>query len=384
MRVLIVSKVHTHPTTMGNSFAILAQAEVLKRLGCDVQFLYIQERGLKASAQQYDDILLKMKGYWGDKLHVLQTPKYVRLFENIRNIFFKKCRDNHTNLYNMYVDAITPKVKALQQEYHFDACLVQYIYMTKLYDHVDFHKKAIFTHDVLAYKNLIVGENVQWYDAAQEARALQKCTDVFAIQEEEMHYFKVLSPRSRHYNVLTPYKYHPQPIAGNKNIVFLSGNNAFNQNGLRWFIENVFPLIRQKHEDAKLLIAGGICKVIKGLYDNIEGIVLKGFVGDPREFFALGDVAINPTYQGTGLKIKTFESIANDKVTLVHPHSMVGIYDKQNAPLFSSDKPQEWADYLDSIWGPPERIAEIKKHNKAYIHSLNDFIEGEYKRFLEA
>ena len=97
----------------------------------------------------------------------------------------------------------------------------------------------------------------------------------------------------------------------------------------------------------------------------------------------MGDVAINPTYQGTGLKIKTFEAIANDKVTMVHPHSMLGVYKKELAPLFASNNPEEWVAYLDSIWEHPEKIQQIKKHNRSYLEDMNNFIINEYKRFLE-
>lgn len=383
MKVLIVSKIHTHPTAMGNSFAILAQVEMLRKLGCDVHFLYIQDRGLNVPLQQYDEIIERMQQFWADKLHVIIVPKYIRLFENLRNLFIRIFRSNHTLLYNQYYEKTSNVVKKLHRKYDFDACIVQYIYNTKLYDYVDFNKKAIFTHDVLSYKHLIVGENVQWYDAAQEASALQKCTDIFAIQKEEMHYFNILSPKSRHYNVYTPYEYHSQPIIGNKNILFFSGNNLFNQNGLKWFIENVFPLIKIRFADAKLLIAGSICNVLKDKYNDEQGIEIRGYVDNPQDFYILGDIAINPTYQGTGLKIKTFESVANDKVTLVHPHSMKGIYDKNNAPLFTSDNPEEWVEYISYIWEHPEIIATIKIKNKEYIGALNAFIENEYKRFIE-
>ena len=200
--------------------------------------------------------------------------------------------------------------------------------------------------------------------------------------EEEKDYFHILSPKSRVYNIYTPYSYKSTPYVGNKTLLFLSGNNGFNQNGLQWFIEIVFPLIREKFSDAQLLIAGGICNVIKGKYDHISGIRLMGYVKDPMDLYELGDVAINPVYQGTGLKIKTFESISFDKVTLVHPHSVAGIYKKETAPLFVSDKPEEWVAYLERIWSDKATIMKVKEENQKYIESMNEYIETEYKRFL--
>lgn len=75
------------------------------------------------------------------------------------------------------------------------------------------------------------------------------------------------------------------------------------------------------------MVGGSICKMLSGLSD-IDGVKVLGYIDSPANFYAQGDVAINPVYQGTGLKIKTFESISFDKVVMVHPHSMAGIFKK--------------------------------------------------------
>lgn len=95
-------------------------------------------------------------------------------------------------------------------------------------------------------------------------------------------------------------------------------------------------------------------------------------------------LAINPVYQGTGLKIKTFESISFDKVTLVHPHSMAGVFRKDKAPLFASEKPDMWAEHLKQVWEDVEYIKTAKLQNKEYLDAMNAFVITEYKRFLES
>lgn len=381
-KVLIISKVRTHPVKMGNNKAILAQAEMLKDLDCVVDYLYVQEMGLHGDVKENEVSYQQTKDYWGDHFLFLKVSKFEKLCKNIIAKYRKVFCGRHEGIYDPYPWQLTQYVKQLQKERGYDICLVQYYYLTKLFKKVRFNKMACFTHDAMAYKNLLVNENCPWINADQEARALQQCTDIFAIQEEEKDYFHILSPKSRVYNIYTPYSYKSTPYVGNKTLLFLSGNNGFNQNGLQWFIEIVFPLIREKFSDAQLLIAGGICNVIKGKYDHISGIRLMGYVKDPMDLYELGDVAINPVYQGTGLKIKTFESISFDKVTLVHPHSVAGIYKKETAPLFVSDKPEEWVAYLERIWSDKATIMKVKEENQKYIESMNEYIETEYKRFL--
>lgn len=79
---------------------------------------------------------------------------------------------------------------------------------------------------------------------------MQRSPHIFAVQDDEMIFFQQLSPLSKVYNIYSKYDYHPQPITNNHNVLFLSGSNGYNQNGIRWFIKEVFPLIRGKFTDA--------------------------------------------------------------------------------------------------------------------------------------
>lgn len=210
---------------------------------------------------------------------------------------------------------------------------------------------------------------------------MQRAQYLFAVQDEEFYYFRLISPLSHVYNIYSGYDYYATPITRNKNILFLSGNNQYNINGIKWFIQNVFPLIKKIIPDAQLIIGGSICKVIKE-YENQKDIKLKGYIENPIDFYSLGDIAINPIFQGTGLKIKTLEAISYDKVTIVHPHSLRGIFKKEEAPLFASSNPAEWCHIICNIWGNPNTIQEIKEKNRLYLIEMNQYIKNEYKRFI--
>lgn len=173
------------------------------------------------------------------------------------------------------------------------------------------------------------------------------------------------------------------PIVGNHSILYLSSSNHFSVNGLLWFLEEIFPSIVKRFNDVKLLVGGSICKVLKEttLPANVK---LLGFVENPSDFFKLADVSINPTYQGTGLKIKTFESVAYGKVTMTHPHSMIGIFNPNNSPVFASINPKEWINMLEHIWTDIDSISLLKKKNWNYITEMNSYVEKQYYDFLEA
>lgn len=382
-KVLIISKCPTHPTTAGNCSCILAQVEILRKLGCDVHFLFVHEESLWASNKQYCQIDVNLKNYWQDRLHIFNISRLEKLWFNILKVYRSRFNKKHYECDDRYPRFLHRYVNQLHHQYNFDVCIVNYYYMTKLLERIEIPQKALMTHDAFAYQELVTGEPTLCIDANTEAKAMQRSAHIFALQDDEKIYFQRLSPSSKLYTIYSDYIYHDQPIADNRNILFLSGSNAYNINGIKFFINEFLPLIVQSYAEAKLIVGGAICGKIKE-YCSHPNIQLLGFIDNMDEFYAKGDVAINPVYQGTGLKIKTFEAISYGKVTLVHPHSMEGIYKKNSAPLFASEKPEEWVAFLDKIWSSKEEVEKLKCMDKNYIEAMHEFIIGEYKRFLSA
>ncbi len=368
----------------GNRFGIMSQVETLKGMGCEVHFLYIHELPMNGDKKPYETDLEETAAYWGDHFHLFRVNLLEKLIINVYDKYGKFLRNDYHRCDEAYPNRLTGFVRKLQDKYQFDVCVVNYYYLTKLFTRVRFPKTAVFTHDCIAYKNLVVGTRAKTITAHEEAKAMQRTGHIFAVQEEEANYFQLLSPRSKVYNIYCKYRHHPQPVTGNRNILFLSGGNPYNVNGIMWFLADIWPLIRKTYKDAQLLVGGSICNAIKEKVDDTDGLKLCGFISEPAEFFSQGDVAINPIYQGTGLKIKTFESISFDKVTIVHPHSTRGIFDKKNAPLFESEKAEDWLKILDKIWTDKDFIEQTKCNNADYLQRMSAFIDEEYKRFLSS
>lgn len=385
MKILIVSKCPTHPPTAGNRKFIFEQVELFKRMGHDVFFLLIKEEALRKEKHLYDDVVKEMNRYWGKSLQIYAVGKLQKLYFNLLVRFRGYVNGGDLKCDDLYPVGLHKQINAWNKIERFDACLVNYYYLSKALTKVAIPLKGLVSHDYFAYKNFLVGKKRVYLqtNAHEEAIAMQRAPYIFALNDEEQIYFKKLSPQSKVLNVYSVYTYHPQPIVGNKNMLFLSGPNEYNKNGLRFFVDEILPTIIERFPDVKLLIGGGICKVI-GEYNEHPNIKLLGFVDVPDEFYAKADIVINPTYQGTGLKIKTFEGISYDKVTMVHPHSQIGIFEPEAAPLFASTKADEWVEYLETIWEDHEAIARIKKRNKEYLNKMNEFIVEQYNEFLDS
>lgn len=377
MKILIVSDITSHPIDAGNKQAIMAQVSYFESLGHDVFYLYVDYRNYEGVNKEIE----LMQAYWKDRLFVYQAPFQrfkVRLLSKLHralNYSVHSCDE-------IYPWGLANYINKIDYNLHFDICIVNYYWLTRAFRKMRIPKKVLMTHDCFTYKKEKTGHDWMSTTPKEEGKAMRRADYVLALQNDEATYFSYLAPNSTVLNIYNFYNYYEQPVSFTKNILFLSGSNPHNIDGIEWFIENIFPNIKRVFSDVKLIIGGGICKKISSKYIDIN-IEYKGYVDNIASFYSLGDVVINPTRNGTGLKIKTFEAISYGKVTMVHPHSAKGIFKRNSAPLFSSDKPQDWVDFLQKVWGQKELINKIKLDDKEYIEEMGDFIKSEYSIMFE-
>ena len=381
-KILIVSSCPTHPVTAGNRKGILNQVDALKTLGCDVFFLYINVRPIRQQTNE-DITLTELRRFWGDHLYVWTMPSLVHLYQMVLQKIRIKFNKGYLKVDDLYPHALTGVVRKIQNANHFDCCIVNYYYLSKLFTKVSFPIRALFTHDYFAYKSILVGnENVGYNTTAhEEAVALQRSPNIFSVNTDESIYFRKLSPKSRIFNIFSHYTYIPSDFVGNNKLLFFSGNNDYNINGLNWFLSNVFPVIKKEIPNVEMIIGGSICKSVS-IRD--EQIKLMGLFDNPADFYSLGDIVVNPTYEGTGLKIKTFEAISYDKVVIAHPHSVEGIFKPDEAPVLLAKAPREWAACINKAMNNREIINDYKRRDKKYMEEMNEFIESEYINFLNS
>lgn len=61
---------------------------------------------------------------------------------------------------------------------------------------------------------------------------------------------------------------------------------------------------------------------------------------------------------------------------------MIGIYNVEKAPVFSSCCAEDWVNFLNGVWSDFSRISNIKEQNKRYITAMQSFVLSEYQRFF--
>jgi len=83
-----------------------------------------------------------------------------------------------------------------------------------------------------------------------------------------------------------------------------------NTDGLVWFLNEVWPKIRQNKPDAELVVCGRQPTVeLNDLLKSTTGVIYKGFVPDLDAEMMACAAAIVPLRFGSGMKIKTFDAL---------------------------------------------------------------------------
>lgn len=371
-KILIVADIPTHPVIGGNRMCIIQNAEILKKIGFKVYYLFYDETGYM---QQEDELC---KSYWKDNYFYYCPSKLHRMTHRLASRFLPSLQHK--------IDFFCPQllvdfINKLNEKIQFHGLMVNYIWLSKL-SSVNILKKVLYTHDVFTNRAQRIPAKYKWmsFSPKEEAKALQRFEYVLAIQSKEATFFSYLAPTSNVIPIYSPIDYIEQPIIDlSFNVLFFSGGGELNILGLNWFIENVHPLLKKNNDKYQLLIGGKICSELysEKLDDKIK---LMGTFDNPSDFYQKGNVVINPIFGGTGLKIKTLEGLAHGKLVIAHPHSAEGLYG--TAPVYLSADAMEFASLIIESIDNKFILFKQKERCKSYINDLNEYIQGKYKQIF--
>lgn len=370
-KILIISDTPTHPTNAGNRMCILSYATLLKNIGYDVYFLYI-------TSKKKDEAYIQTKKFWGNN--------FLYFKKNILQKFITKIIETlpfHSipHIYLLEPWFIKTYIKKIKQEYKFDSIILNYIWLTRIAKYFK-GNSLLFTHDVFSYRNLRLKGNY-WVTCTpnEEAQCINRVNSVLAIQEQEAFYYRYLAYKTNVYCMYCPFTFQKQEITNNQKILFFSGSNILNIKALISFINNIFPDLIKQFPDLELLIGGGICNKLTGKLP-MKHIVLKGEYDNPSDFYKLGDIVINPVSNGTGLKIKTFEALSYGKTVLSSSHSLEGIFNPLQCPVYKTDNLNEYIYHLNNVLSSSDNRIKNRDNAEKYINALNLHIKNVFEKTL--
>lgn len=203
-----------------------------------------------------------------------------------------------------------------------------------------------------------------------EIKAIQSADAVLSVCNENAEYFKKYNPDS--YAMLPAFDVLPSKKNYSlKNSLLYVGNLSWkpNMEGISWFIQKVFPILKGKINDISLDIIGGGLK--SNSFSDIQGIRWHGYVEDISAVYQSHSVFIVPLWSGSGIRIKILEAF-NNEIAVVSTSvgcSTIGAVDGTHL-LIADDESQ----FADAIL----RILENNDFRERMRASAKDFFRKNY------
>ena len=167
-----------------------------------------------------------------------------------------------------------------------------------------------------------------------------------------------------------------------REIVFVGSMDWLpNEDGIRWFIEACFPVIRQSLPDAHLTIVGRApTAALRRLADSQEGIDVTGTVDDVRPYLAQASLSVVPLRIGGGTRLKIYESMAMGTPVVSTTIGAEGLPLINGEHLMLADDPQALATAIVSLLNDPATAQRIANNALHYVqrHCSWDAVADEF------
>ena len=210
---------------------------------------------------------------------------------------------------SLYEDGLGEKISELSEYLEVDIVICNYIFYSKILEYLPKKiYKIIDTHDVFTDKYKI--EDWFSFSKNEEAKGLNRADLVIAIQDNEKKYFESISnSKVVTINHLEENKFIDREYPTLKNIGILSSGHKQDLIAIKEFLKH-FKTFSKKYPQVNLFLAGNICNKLSKNEYNQKNIHLLYLVKDLKDFYTSIDIVCSIPLNGTGLKIKTVETLA--------------------------------------------------------------------------
>ncbi len=403
MRILQLTNKIPYPPKDGGAIATLNMSRGLADLGHEITIL-----GMNTSKHYFDlnDIPDKLTRIIAFREVIVDTE--LSFFAALKNLLFS---DKPYNAERFFSEEFSDKLKELLQEQEFDIIQLEGLYLAHYIDVIRKYSKARIS---LRAHNI---EHEIWERNAVQEKSLLKRI-----------YLRILARRIRrfkinilnHYDLLIPIterdakqfekfgnqkpalvipagydtsRLQPQPEKINFPSVFFIGTLDWfpNQEGLVWFVNKVWPILKQKHPGLIFNVAGrNAPEWIVSLFEKTSHVNYLGEIDDAYAFINENAVMIAPLFSGSGMRVKIIEGMALGKSIVTTTIGAEGIGVTPGRNILIEDTENEFAARVDELLINREHFDAIGRNAIEFVkenydnHKISVSLAGFYKNHLQA
>ncbi|MBX3232346.1 MAG: glycosyltransferase [Labilithrix sp.] len=163
----------------------------------------------------------------------------------------------------------------------------------------------------------------------------------------------------------------PETTRNTHELVFLGSMDWLpNEDGVAWFVEEVFPLVRKKEPKAKLTIVGRKPSPrVKNLAVQHAGVEVTGTVDDVRPYLARAAALVVPLRIGGGTRLKIYEAMAMGIPVVSTTVGAEGLPLEHEEHFLRADEPATIASACHQVFADPSAAGAMGERAAEYVRS---------------
>jgi glycosyltransferase involved in cell wall biosynthesis len=157
-----------------------------------------------------------------------------------------------------------------------------------------------------------------------------------------------------------------------------------NQEGILWFINDVWPVIQKEEGHIILHIAGrNAPEWLAKKLSSVKNVLFHGEVENAQDFIKQYGIMIVPLFSGSGMRVKIIEGMGLSKAIVTTPVGCEGIDAENGKHLFITDKADKYAEDVLDLLRCKDKAEEMgntafefvtkEYSNQSIISKLNNF-----------
>ncbi|MBN2611286.1 MAG: glycosyltransferase family 4 protein [Bacteroidales bacterium] len=383
MRILQVCNKVPYPLKDGGALAIHNLTKGFSDAGAEVCLL-----AMNTSRHQTDKskTTAYFKNFQYLTLHLVDVNTNINLPGAIRNLIFSSLPYTAER----FIDKnFGEKLKNILKTGHFDIVQFEGLYLMPYTGIVRRHSGAKI---VLRAHNI---ENEIWFRNFQQEKNLLKKRYIAIIAKRlkkfelnHVNKYDLLVPITVRdveiYNNMgnlkpthvCPYGYTGSPAntdnLSNQNLSFFfigSLDWMPNQQGISWFVENVWGLISGKIEGIRFYVAGRNAPQWLVNYLENHDVIYAGEVEDANEFMKNKGTMVVPLFSGSGMRVKIVEAMAAGKAVISTAIGAEGIDITDSENIILADTPEDFAGAAKKLCSDRDFYLQIAKNAVKFVNS---------------
>jgi len=381
MRILFLCNKSPWPSKEGGPIAMNMLIEGLIGAGHQVRVLAVNSFKYNIKPGDIPQDYSEKTG-----IELIDVDLRVKAYPAFKNLF----TSNSYHVERFISESFTARLTEVLKETDYDIVQLEMVMMAAYINVIRSHSKAKIVLRAHNIEHLIwerVAGNTsnplkKWYlrHLARtlkifELNAIRSADGVAAITGKDAEFFSSLTkkPVTAIPFGIKPGDYLVSGFTKTIPTIFIIGSMNWipNQEGVRWFLQNVWTDLHKQYPALEFHIAGReMPSWMKNL--ALDHVFVEGEVPDASAFFAANDIMIVPLFSGSGIRIKVIEAMAYGKTVVSTSLGTEGIMCTRGENILIADLACEFFEMISVCIEHPEVLRKTASNARKLIETTYD------------